>query len=103
MGRSRKNATTAAKSGAPYYGYTVVLLPVFEAEVSRVSGKPKKNGRIGLPTAHKLQGYQVSVPALPGLITYGRTKAEARSRLRTQSVARTIHFRLPTERLNKEP
>jgi len=76
MGRSRKAVVTAAESNAAGYEYTVVLLPVFDSERSRSAGKPK-NGHGRLPEGHKLQGYQVSVPALPGLITYGRTKAEA--------------------------
>jgi hypothetical protein len=55
------------------YGFIVVFEPL------RVSTNDKK-GRAGknLPES----GYQVTVPTLPGLITFGRTLAEAREMAR---------------------
>jgi antitoxin HicB len=72
MGRSRK--ITPPVSGKPRgvcREYTVVLLPVFDSAAVHPASKSKKNG------THKPSGYQVSVPALPGVITYGRTESEA--------------------------
>jgi predicted RNase H-like HicB family nuclease len=60
--------------------YTVVVLPVYDSvdqpttrqKKSRAYSAKKRAG-MGKPTA-----YQVTVPVLPGLITFGRTLEEAR-------------------------
>lgn len=57
MGRSRKTSPHAAKSGVADYEYTVVLLPVYDSEISRSAGKPKKNNHVRLPDDQKLEGY----------------------------------------------
>jgi antitoxin HicB len=54
------------------YRFTVVFQPVVDETPST-----KKNGR-RRPRSSTEAGYQVTVPLLPGLITYGRTLAEAR-------------------------
>ncbi len=58
--------------------FTVVLLPVYETEDSqtRVSQKGKSR-RVRIPNPLKPIGFQVAVPSLPGLITFGRTEDEA--------------------------
>jgi predicted RNase H-like HicB family nuclease len=60
--------------------FTVVVLPVYDLEAppmvrqkkSRTRSSAKRIG-VSKPTA-----YQVTVPVLPGLITFGRTLEEAR-------------------------
>lgn len=52
--------------GSREYSFTVVFEPL------KIRGKSQKNGK------KSASGYQVTVPLLPGLITYGRTLDEAR-------------------------
>jgi len=54
--------------------FTVFFEPVFE--VPQATGSRRQGRR------PKQTGYQVTVPLLPGLITFGRTLAEARSMAR---------------------
>lgn len=51
----KKKALTLKEESKPHYRYTVIYQQLSEG------------------------GYQVIVPALPGIITYGRTLSEARS------------------------
>jgi antitoxin HicB len=74
MARAQSTNGNHRKSAFGRYEFTVVLLPVFEESSSseRVTAgevRPKKPAR---PS-----GYQVTVPSLPGLITFGRTRSEA--------------------------
>lgn len=58
------------------YSFTVVFEPVHGAARDR-------NGRQARPDGNPpSSGYQVTVPLLPGLITYGRTLGEAREMAR---------------------
>jgi antitoxin HicB len=68
----------ARASRAPGHEFTILLLPVYETEnlATRASSKGK-SGRIRLPNPLKLAGFHVTVPSLPGLITFGRTEDEA--------------------------
>lgn len=62
------------------YEFTVVVLPIYEPEESqspRPAQQRRKSGRRGNPMASP-SGYQLTVPVLPGLITFGRTAEEAR-------------------------
>lgn len=54
------------------YNFTVVLIPV--APENPPSSGVKKRSRLRNPSK---PGFQVTVPLLPGVITYGRTEAEA--------------------------
>lgn len=54
------------------FNFTVVLIPV--APDVPDSGAKKRNRR---PRSPSKSGFQVTVPLLPGVITYGRTEAEA--------------------------
>jgi len=58
---------------AEEYSFTVVFEPLTKTMTVRRSGR--KIRRVQNPS---YPGYQVSVPLLPGLVTYGRTLAEAR-------------------------
>jgi predicted RNase H-like HicB family nuclease len=53
------------------FDFTVVLLPVADELPSQGKSKAQKS------TLAKPSGYQVTVPLLPGVITYGRTEEEA--------------------------
>lgn len=55
------------------YSFTVVFGPLTKVSVSRRNGKKVRRAR-----NPSYPGYQVTVPLLPGLITYGRTLDEAR-------------------------
>ena len=55
------------------YSFTVVFEPLDPISIVRNKGKKFRQARnLSYP------GYQVTVPLLPGLVTYGRTLAEAR-------------------------
>jgi predicted RNase H-like HicB family nuclease len=58
------------------YSFTVVFEPLTEGVSSRRAGKSGR--RIRRFRNPAWPGYQVTVPLLPGLITYGRTLSEAR-------------------------
>ena len=59
------------------YSFTVVYEPL--AKIAPVRGH-ERHARTPQPAAGS--GYQVTVPLLPGLVTYGRTMAEARQMAR---------------------
>lgn len=59
------------QKSAREYSFTVVFEPVAKSTSSRKSG-----GKAAF------DGYQVTVPLLPGLVTYGRTLNEAREMAR---------------------
>jgi len=71
------NGGTGA-SRAAGYEFTILLLPVYRTENSatRISSKGKSR-RIRISNPLKPIGFQVTVPSLPGLITFGRTEDEA--------------------------
>ena len=58
------------------YSFTVVFEPVQGVARNRNGRKPHPNSN---PSS---SGYQVTVPLLPGLVTYGRTFGEAREMAR---------------------
>jgi antitoxin HicB len=59
------------------YSFTVVFEPL--TKLRAVPRNGRKVGRAQIPAS---PGYQVTVPLLPGLITYGRTLEEAREMAR---------------------
>jgi antitoxin HicB len=59
------------------YSFTVVFEPVSQGQLAAENGGRKNRGNKRINP-----GYQVTVPLLPGLITYGRTLAEAREMAR---------------------
>lgn len=74
------------------YRFTVVFQPIVEE--SRVA---KKNGGSRSSKTSET-GYQVTVPLLPGVVTYGRTLAEAR-----EMAADAIRVHLEGLRKDGEP
>ena len=76
MARIATRTKTSRKTAAGEYTFTAVFEPVGR----RVRGH---NGR--KPPSNEVQpqtGYQVTVPLLPGLVTYGRTLEESRAMAR---------------------
>jgi len=79
------------------YSFTVVYEPVDEPRTSigNGGGKVRANKR-------KTSGYQVTVPLLPGLITHGRTLAEAREMARDAILCHIEGLRKDGERIPDE-
>ncbi len=73
MARVSIRETASQQVAARNYSFTVV----FEA-VGSGRGPTGNGSRKGRGNRLEASGYQVTVPLLPGLITYGRTLAEAR-------------------------
>jgi antitoxin HicB len=59
------------------YSFTVVFEPLTKVKTVHRNGK-----KVRLVENPSWPGYQVTVPLLPGLVTYGRTLAEAREMAR---------------------
>jgi HicB_like antitoxin of bacterial toxin-antitoxin system len=74
MARAQSTNGNYRKSAFGRYEFTVVLLPVFDESSSsaRVNAGEARSKKPARPS-----GYQVTVPSLPGLITFGRTRSEA--------------------------
>ena len=75
MPRVRIFGGTAGKSKAARHEFTVLLLPIFERNGFPVDASKEARARRRNPLSPS--GYQVTVPAWPGLLTFGRTEAEA--------------------------
>lgn len=71
MSRIRNVTGNGREHRRRVFDFTVMLLPVADELASQ--GKPK--ARKSAPAISS--GYQVTVPLLPGVITYGRTEEEA--------------------------
>jgi predicted RNase H-like HicB family nuclease len=65
------------KAAARDYSFTVVFEPLAPGSAAHQNGRKVRAGR-----SAQVSGYQVTVPLLPGLTTYGRTLAEAREMAR---------------------
>lgn len=68
---------TRGQAAARGYSFTVVFEPLTHITTRRGNGRVIRRAKN--PSCH---GYQVTVPLLPGLITYGRTLSEARQMAR---------------------
>lgn len=74
MARLTVRETSSQRVASRSYRFTVVFQPVAdEAALPIGNGSTRRRTKNSAAT-----GYQVTVPVLPGLITYGRTLAEAR-------------------------
>lgn len=62
--------------------FTVIYLPVENGDGGVGSGRKSKRGTAPRTSPESRTGYQVTVPLLPGLVTYGRTLAEAQEMAR---------------------
>src|SRR6266550_2593153 len=77
MARVSIREKASQQIAARNYSFTVVFEPVGSGRGP--SGNASRKGRVNKLVA---SGYQVTVPLLPGLITHGRTLAEAREMAR---------------------
>jgi antitoxin HicB len=71
MSRIRNMTANGREHRRRVFDFTVILLPVTDELLSAGKSKARKSAAAN-PT-----GYQVTVPLLPGVITYGRTEEEA--------------------------
>ncbi|HYS23374.1 MAG TPA: type II toxin-antitoxin system HicB family antitoxin [Candidatus Eisenbacteria bacterium] len=72
MGRVSIREKASQQIAARNYSFTVVFEPVGSGCAAAGNGGRKARGN-----KQEASGYQVTVPLLPGLITYGRTRSEA--------------------------
>jgi len=79
------------------YSFTVVFEPLTEIVTTRRNGKKVRRAR-----NPSYPGYQVTVPLLPGLITYGRTLDEARAMARDAIRCHLEALRKDGERIPNE-
>jgi predicted RNase H-like HicB family nuclease len=100
MGTIRIWSGNGRKARTRSYEFTVVVLPIYETDEVQPTRPARRKGRalrkrnpVGAPT-----GYQLTVPILPGLITFGRTPEEAR-----EMVADAIKVHLEGLKKSGEP
>ncbi len=90
----RVYAASTEELGSREYRFTVVFQPLMGV----VSARGRRHSRLRIRNPVREVGYQVTVPLLPGLVTYGRTLAEARAMARD-----AIHCHLEGMRKAGEP
>ena len=74
----RTNGTKRKKTQSQDLAFTVIYLPVDRDDGSGAGGgKAGKRAAALKKKAPSESGYQVTVPLLPGVVTYGRTLEEA--------------------------
>jgi antitoxin HicB len=79
------------------YSFTVVFEPVGSGFAATGNGRRKGQG-----TKQEPSGFQVTVPLLPGLITYGRTLTEAREMARDAILCHLEGLKKDGERIPDE-
>ena len=79
------------------YSFTVVFEPLTQTVAARKNGKKIRRTR-----NPSYPGYQVTVPLLPGVITYGRTLDEAREMARDAIRCHLEGLRKDGERIPNE-
>ena len=77
MARVSIREKASHRIAAHNYSFTVVYEPVQSDSPNPGNGDSSSRGE-----RRKASGYRVTVPLLPGLITFGRTLAEAREMVR---------------------
>jgi antitoxin HicB len=79
----RINGAKRKKLEPQDFAFTVIYLPVDKGDGSSVAhGNRAKRGAAPRKNPESKTGFQVTVPVLPGLVTYGRTLAEAQEMAR---------------------
>jgi len=79
----RINGAKGKKLEPQDFAFTVIYLPVDQGNGSNLArGKRAKRGAAPRKNQESKTGFQVTVPVLPGLVTYGRTYAEAQEMAR---------------------
>ncbi len=97
MARVSIREKASQKIASRDYSFTVVYEPVGSERISN-------NNKSCKVSRHKQagSGFQVTVPLLPGLITYGRTLAEAREMARDAILCHLEGLRKDGERIPDE-
>jgi len=90
---NRKHPRVRAVTEPREYGFTVVFEPLTKIETVR-----RNSRKVHIAQNPAWPGFQVTVPLLPGVITYGRTMKEAREMARD-----AIKCHLEGLRKNGEP
>lgn len=76
MARISLREVTTQRLASRSYRFTVIFQPLAGEIQSAKRNSQSQSGRLSKASADR--GYQVTVPLLPGLVTYGRTLGEAR-------------------------
>jgi len=97
MARVPIRESASQQIAARNYSFTVVFEPVASAHEPLGNGARKSRGN-----KQNVSGYQVTVPLLPGLITYGRTLAEAREMARDAILCHLEGLKKDGERIPDE-
>ncbi|HXP78710.1 MAG TPA: type II toxin-antitoxin system HicB family antitoxin [Verrucomicrobiae bacterium] len=101
----RINGAKRKKQEPQDFAFTVIYLPVNQGDGGNVTrAKRAKRGAASLRIPESSTGFQVTVPVLPGLVTYGRTLAEAQEMARDAIECHIAGLRksgepIPNERL----
>ncbi|MHB8501865.1 MAG: type II toxin-antitoxin system HicB family antitoxin [Candidatus Acidiferrales bacterium] len=96
MARVAIHEATTQRLASRSYRFTVIFQPLAGGiQSAKGNGQAHSRRRSKSDSAH---GYQVTVPLLPGLITYGRTLGEAR-----EMAADAIRVHLEGLRKDGEP
>jgi predicted RNase H-like HicB family nuclease len=96
MGRIALREATTQRVASRSYRFTVIFQPLAgEIQSAKSNGQSHLRRR---PQDSVEGGYQVTVPMLPGLVTYGRTLGEAR-----EMAADAIRVHLEGLRKDGEP
>ena len=97
MSRVSIREKASQQIAARNYSFTVVFEPVGSGGELAGNGARKSRGN-----KQDVCGYQVTVPLLPGLITYGRTLAEAREMARDAILCHLEGLKKDGERIPDE-
>lgn len=94
MAKTAADKQIREELGPHEYSFTVVFEPLAN------DGLARRNGRRSEKSASP--GYQVTVPLLPGIVTYGRTLSEAREMARDAIKCHLEGLREDGERIPNE-
>jgi antitoxin HicB len=97
MARVSIREKASQRMAARQYSFTVVFEPVGSERAPSGNGSTKGRGK-----KQEGSGYQVTVPLLPGLITYGRTLPEAREMARDAILCHLEGLKKDGERIPDE-
>ena len=97
MPKIRPHVEAIAETKPRKYSFTVVFEPLTKVEVFRRRGRT-----VRMAENPAWPGYQVTVPLLPGLVTYGRTLNEAREMARDAITCYLEGLRKDGERIPDE-
>jgi antitoxin HicB len=99
----RINGAKRKKLEPQDFAFTVIYLPVDQGDgINAARGKRAKRGTAPRTNPESNTGFQVTVPVLPGLVTFGRTLAEAQEMARDAIECHIEGLRKSGERIPNE-